>query len=472
MGCSLRSLPKSFNPTKLSMLSMGGPCTTPLIKGLKNMRYLKSIKLSFYDDGRTRIPNCFSIRKKTRRIPDLSGLTSLEYLELSYCNYLVQVHPSVGRLDKLVILKLRNCDKLRMFQKSINMKSLETLDLSWCPLKFFPEIEGDMKSLSHLDLSWNRAIKELPLSLYRCPNLTNVPSSIFYGLQRLEDLDLRECYKLVTFPTESDSLPPPPVFSTNLTSRLQVHLGDCESLQEISEFPREIDSLYVSGCESLKRISKLSKILEGKDSKMFGELDLTNCWRLCDNLARTSGVISEVEVDKRLFHEGSEELMGEAEKLTALLTLFFSCAKSEEFRVRFGATARIPYWFTCRQDANWDVNGDVINKELEFCIKIPQNSNWDNKGLALCIQSGTSGVFPSVYINGIKFDEKYMAVRYQVCVHYIPFVTLRRRLSECGMDDDNLRVMFRFENIHTSGDRPSGGSCGVHLIKDLEGEGR
>ncbi|KAM5549066.1 disease resistance protein RPV1-like [Rosa sericea] len=452
MRCSLPSLPKSFNPTKLVILHMNGPCTTPLAEGLKNMRYLKSIKLSGCD-GLT-------------RIPDLSGLTSLEYLKLSSCEDLVEVHPSVGLLDKLVILKLTYCQKLQMF----------------------PEIEGDMKSLNHLDLSFT-AIKELPcsvgnitglksLSLYRCDNLTDIPSSIFYALQRLEKLDLQHCSYLVTFPTKSESLPPPPVFSTNLTSRLQVHLDYCNRLQEISEFPREIDGLDVRCCWSLERISKLSKILEGKDSKMFGRLDLTDCRRLCDNLAR--GVVSEVEVDKRLFHlakkrdkmasspfAGTKEVMGKAEKLTALLTLFFSCAKSEEFQVEFPASAPLPNWFTCHQD----VKSEEI-KEHEFCIEIPQNSNWDNKGLALCIQSCSFEVTHFVYINGIKFDEKILSGD-EVWVHYIPFVTVMRRLSECGMPPpDMFRVMFCFEDKIISDTMPLGGSWGVHLIEDLEGEGR
>ncbi|XP_062024021.1 disease resistance protein RUN1-like [Rosa rugosa] len=227
-----------YFPNKLRVLHlngfsyMGGPCTNSLGEGLKNMRYLKYIKLW----------DCYGLT----RIPDLSGLTNLEYLYLSDWHDLVEVHPSVGRLDKLVVLKLVCCFKLHMFQERINMKSLETLSLHWNSLKFFPEIEGDMKSLNRLDLS-ETDIKELPcsvgnltglksLSLYRCHNLTNVPSSIFYGLQCLEDLDLRECNNLVTFPTESESRPPP-VFSTNLTSRLQVHLNGCKRLEEISEFP-------------------------------------------------------------------------------------------------------------------------------------------------------------------------------------------------------------------------------------------
>ncbi|KAM5549072.1 hypothetical protein ABKV19_000476 [Rosa sericea] len=437
------------------------------------MRYLKFIRVGGCD-GLT-------------RIPDLSGLTSLEHLEVVSCADLVEVHPSVGRLDKLVTLNLGRCRKLPMFQERINMKSLQTLVLANCPnLKFFPEIEGDMKSLNRLDLSWNRAIKELPcsvgnltglksLSLFYCDNLTDIPSSIFYGLQHLEELNLESCSNLVTFPTKSESLPPP-VSSTNLTSRLQVRLNYCTRLEAISEFPREIHVLSLKGCRSLQRISKLSKILEGKDSKMFGELYLPDSDTLCDNLAR--GVVSEVEVDKRLLHlakkrkkmtSSPEELMEEADKLTALLSLFFSCAKSEEFQVEFPARVPIPNWFTCRQDVNWDVNGKVINKEHEFCIEIPQNSNWDNKGLALCIQSCRS-LYSTVYINGIKFDVNYGGAS----VHYIPFVTVIRRLIECGMPPpDMFRVMFRSKQKAGGGVKKHlEGSFGVHLIEDLEGESR
>ncbi|PRQ23145.1 putative leucine-rich repeat domain, L domain-containing protein [Rosa chinensis] len=503
--CSLRSLPTNFNPRNLGMLEMSGPCMTPLGLKLKEMRHLKSIKL--WDcDGLT-------------RIPDLSGLTSLKELELSRCEDLDEVDPSVGRLDKLVILKLTQCKKLQMFPKVINLKSLETLDLSETAIKELPCLVGNLTGLKSL-------------SLYGCHNLTDIPSSIFYELQRLEDLDLSDCRKLVTFPTKSESLPPPPVFSTNLTSRLQVRLNDCFGrLEDISEFPREIDRLSVVDCQSLKTISKLSKILEGKDSKMFGELNLSRCYTLCDNLARA--VISGVDVDKGLFdlatertgglmeeaeelmeeseeeeaeelmeeseeEEVEEELMEEAEeelmeeegaeakaeakaeavKLTALLTLFFSCAKSEEFQVTFDATAPLPNWFTCRQDVNCDVNGEVINKEHEFCFEIPQNSNWDNKGLALCIQScgdwdeEEDEVRYFVYINGIKFDEKILYAG-DVWVHYIPFVTVKKRLSESGISSpDMFRVMFRLEEDFIDTEVPFGASWGVHLIEDLEGEGR
>lgn len=139
------------------------------------MRCLKSIKLW----------KCHGLT----RIPDFSGSTSLRDLNLSVCNDLVEVHASVGILDKLVNLKLYDCGKLQMFQERINLKSLETLTINHCPLKFFPKIEGEMKSLKYLNLD-GTSIVELPcsvgyltgltsLSLNFCIYLTNLPCSIF-----------------------------------------------------------------------------------------------------------------------------------------------------------------------------------------------------------------------------------------------------------------------------------------------------
>ncbi|KAM5574713.1 hypothetical protein ABKV19_013919 [Rosa sericea] len=381
-------------------------------------------------------------------------------------------------------IQLWNCRDLTRIPDLSGLTSLETLDLSDCPLEFFPEIEGHMKSLNRLVLDFTD-IKELPcsvgnltglksLSLSHCYNLTNVPSSIFYGLQRLEDLDLRWCRDLVTFPAKSESLPPP-VFSTTLT-RLQVDLRNCDRLEEISEFPREI-ACRLEGCESLERVSYLSKNLESKDSKMFGRLDLTSCQRLCDNLAR--GVVFHLAKKRKMTSSpfaGTKELMGEADKLAALLTLFFSGAKSEEFQVKFPGSALIPFpnWFTCRRfQAKFMPSRELITREHEFCIEIPQNSNWYSKGLALCIQSWFPAVPYSVFINGVKFDEISGTWREILWVHYIPLVTVIRRLSGCGMPPpDMFRVMFRFGNNSKGSIMTLAGSWGVHLIEDLEEESR
>lgn len=112
----------------------------------------------------------------------------------------------------------------------------------------------------------------------------------------------------------------------------------------------------------------MSKILEGKDSKLTDQMDLRGSKILCDDAAR------EV-VDKLLFNVTKKTkkvtLSSFQENLTALLFFFFvSCAKSEELRVLFPASAPVPNWFTYREG----LRGDAYEVH-EFCIEIPQRPN-------------------------------------------------------------------------------------------------
>ncbi|KAG5564746.1 hypothetical protein RHGRI_000821 [Rhododendron griersonianum] len=67
------------------------------------------------------------------RTPDFSGLSSLEELLLNDCKSLVEVDESIGCLNKLLVLGMKNCTKLRKLPSSIWMlKSLEHLDISGC----------------------------------------------------------------------------------------------------------------------------------------------------------------------------------------------------------------------------------------------------------------------------------------------------------------------------------------------------
>ncbi|KAG5564734.1 hypothetical protein RHGRI_000811 [Rhododendron griersonianum] len=67
------------------------------------------------------------------RTPDFSGLSSLEELLLNDCKSLVEVDESIRCLNKLLVLGMKNCTKLRKLPSSIFMlKSLEHLDISGC----------------------------------------------------------------------------------------------------------------------------------------------------------------------------------------------------------------------------------------------------------------------------------------------------------------------------------------------------
>ncbi|CAL5340843.1 unnamed protein product [Camellia sinensis] len=71
-------------------------------------------------------------------------------LILENCARLVEVHESIGHLQRLVLLNLKNCKNLRKLPRSIVMlKFLETLDISGCSnIKELPIEMGTMDSLT------------------------------------------------------------------------------------------------------------------------------------------------------------------------------------------------------------------------------------------------------------------------------------------------------------------------------------
>jgi hypothetical protein len=100
---------------------------------------------------------------------------NIKYLFLNDCKNLVEVHDSNGRLDKLEVLSLNDCTKLRILPSCLMMESLRTFSLIRCSsLKKFPDISREMKSLDTLYMT-ETAFGELP------PSFENL-----IGLQLLE----------------------------------------------------------------------------------------------------------------------------------------------------------------------------------------------------------------------------------------------------------------------------------------------
>ncbi|XP_061990444.1 disease resistance protein RPV1-like isoform X2 [Rosa rugosa] len=239
-----------------------------------------------------------------------------------------------------------------------NLTSLTELKLSKTLIKELPSSIGFITSLQNVDAS-ETLIEELPLSfrnlihlkLKGCANLTNVPHSVYGGLQHLESLDLSWCPKLETFPSRVSALVSssveslPLMLSTNsnnghddrgslLFPQLQnlqfegcklsvsdfltnldcvstlgvlnlsggsfdslpaciskfrelhsLNLAGCKRLRDISELPPNIKHLKLDDCVSLERLSKLSNILEQRDTPGHLQvMQLSNCNRLMDNL--------------------------------------------------------------------------------------------------------------------------------------------------------------------------------------------
>ncbi|RYR56025.1 hypothetical protein Ahy_A05g021836 isoform A [Arachis hypogaea] len=149
-------------------------------KAFKKMRNLKV--LIFWDNFNSLSFMDFGECEFLTEVPDLSGVPNLGALCLDNCRNLVKVHRSVGFLEKLILLSVQGCTKLRTLVDEINLPSLETLDLSGCTsLVCFPEIVATMENIRVIYLD-STAIYDLPLTMF--------------NLVSLERLYLRNCRDL------------------------------------------------------------------------------------------------------------------------------------------------------------------------------------------------------------------------------------------------------------------------------------
>ncbi|XP_031741455.1 LOW QUALITY PROTEIN: uncharacterized protein LOC101204365 [Cucumis sativus] len=195
-GYPLKTLPSNFNPTNLLELELPNSSIHHLWTASKSMETLKVINLS---DSQ--------FLSKT---PDFSGVPNLERLVLSGCVELHQLHHSLGNLNHLIQLDLRNCKKLTNIPFNISLESLKILVLSGCSnLTHFPKISSNMNHLLELHLD-ETSIKVLHssighltslvlLNLKNCTDLLKLPSTIG-SLTSLKTLNLNGCSKLDSLP--------------------------------------------------------------------------------------------------------------------------------------------------------------------------------------------------------------------------------------------------------------------------------
>ncbi|XP_050371431.1 disease resistance protein RPV1-like [Argentina anserina] len=472
--CPLWAFPSNFNPKKLVLLNMPSSQTSPLGEvtkilyqlkfpwsskslpskipfqlklpwssksplgiGVEIMQSLKSIDLSY----------CYGLI----RLAEFSRFPNLVDLNLSGCKKLVKVDPSIGYLKNIVNLNLGSCEKLQKFEVLEEMKSLISLDLQGTAIR---EISSSIRCLVGLQ----------KLTLRECAKLTNVSSSIF-ELQHLQHLDLFWCDSLVTFPTKSGSSPS---LQGKYYVPLSISLDSCTSLEEILDFPREIDYVNLRCCRALKIFPDLSKFLEGKESKRIRRMNLYDCKVLCNNLAQMK-------------NDNSQDDSVE----TALLSFFLSCHQQSEIEVLYPAKSGVPDWFSWRAESGgvpWDddFNVEEVRPVYKLHFKFCENVNWENKGLAFCAHSycafkGPYIKFCAIYINGVciaKPSEKAEGHPWRLSedhlwLYYIPFHTIIRRLGESGLPPPST-CLVKFEFEVTGYGR---GTFGVHIVMPADEDG-
>ncbi|KEH29803.1 disease resistance protein (TIR-NBS-LRR class) [Medicago truncatula] len=96
-------------------------------------------------------------------IPNVSGLPNLEKFSFQYCDNLIAIHDSIGKLNKLEILNAWGCIKLENFPP-LRLPSLKELDLTYCKrLKSFPELLCKMTNTKEIGMC-KTSTRELPFS--------------------------------------------------------------------------------------------------------------------------------------------------------------------------------------------------------------------------------------------------------------------------------------------------------------------
>ncbi|XP_043691780.1 disease resistance protein RPV1-like [Telopea speciosissima] len=328
-GFPLTSIPSSFNFNKLIDLDMQHSCIKIVWKEFKLLQHLKVL-----------LSHCNCLIKT----PNFLGLPNLERLILESCKTLVEVHQSIGDLEKLIFLNLQDCKNLINLPSSIcKLTSLENFILSGCSkLGNLPEDLGNMESLMEL-LVDGTAITELPLSIrclrnlrtlslrgskgpisrscyslftsWRSPkkgsNLITRPLASFSGLYSLRELNLGYCnlsdgaipndfgslLSLQTLKLSGNNFCSLPASINQLSHLELLTLNNCPRLELLPELPSSLVMLTAKCCTSMERLPVNMGLL----SKLYMVL-LNDCTRLPslpDDLPSSLGTLN-IEACKSL----------------------------------------------------------------------------------------------------------------------------------------------------------------------------
>ncbi|XP_057497448.1 disease resistance protein RPV1-like [Actinidia eriantha] len=289
-GFPLESIPSDFPVESLVALDMRYSSLKQVWRGTKFLGLLKILNLS----------HSHSLAKT----PDFSVLPNLERLILKDCTSLLDVHESIGNLDRLVFLNLKDCKNLTKLPLSIIMlKSLETLIISGCSkldelptelrklesLKVFAAdgisinqllaTTGEVKSQQALvsmprrspEISWVSLPHSLvSLSLADCNLSDDAFPRDFSNLFLLQNLNLSK-----------NPISTLPDFVRGLTGLQTLRLESCTKLQSLVVLS-SVKKTDVSDCSSLKRITcqSLLPIKEIAVNRCYNLVEFQYCFKI------------------------------------------------------------------------------------------------------------------------------------------------------------------------------------------------
>ncbi|XP_058188497.1 TMV resistance protein N-like isoform X3 [Rhododendron vialii] len=295
-GFPLKSIPNDFPLESLVALEMRNSSLKQVWSGTKVLKLLRFLNLS----------HSHSLTKT----PDFSRLPKLERLILKDCIRLVEVHESIGELERLVFLNLRDCTNLRKLPKSIcQLNSLEKLILSGCSNLIELPIElGKLESLTvlHADKvavnqlvpttgevkSWKARFWSWVSKRSRSPeSIGFFLATLSHSLVKLSlancnlsndaiPIDLNSLSLLQYLNLSENPINTLPESIKGLCMLRDLWVDSCTGLQSLPELPSSLVTLKAVHCTSLKRITNLPNLLKS----LF--LDVSEC----NNLVEVQGL--------------------------------------------------------------------------------------------------------------------------------------------------------------------------------------
>ncbi|PSS19217.1 TMV resistance protein like [Actinidia chinensis var. chinensis] len=253
-GFHFKSIPSDFPLKSLVALDMRYSSLINIFSETQVLELLKILDLSHSHN--------------LANTPNFTKLPNLERLILIDCAMLLEVHESIGYLERLVLLNLKDCKNVRKLPRSMAMaKSLEMLDISGCSnLEEFPKQIWNLQSLTVLNVdritinqslstggeikAWHSYIQPPLLKLRKTPEIS------WAALPRsLARLSLANCN------LSEDAFPRD--FS-NLSSLQVLDLSD-NPIRSLPDFIRGLmglQTLCVKSCTRLQSLIGLPKIEE------------------------------------------------------------------------------------------------------------------------------------------------------------------------------------------------------------------
>ncbi|KAG2614649.1 hypothetical protein PVAP13_3NG239110 [Panicum virgatum] len=146
-------------------------------RGTRNGKRGTAFGMDFYH-GRTKmfpvpVPRT-AVTLELIQLPDcFQGLKSLQFLEVSDCSAIRMRHESLGELQSLQELTIRNCNSLTTLPQSMgHLTSLRSLILDSCSaISLLLESLGELHSLQELTVQSCRSLSSLPQSVVRLTSL-------------------------------------------------------------------------------------------------------------------------------------------------------------------------------------------------------------------------------------------------------------------------------------------------------------